>query len=115
MDKPFIYRHWNDPDLAFEELGKDNALETYRTLVEPSYADESGYKQPEWEWRKRYVMYRDRYRCLNCGKRKFEGELVVHHTEHLSWKLPSPNRLEKLKTLCRWCHKKEHPDKFMRC
>jgi hypothetical protein len=53
MDKPFIYRHWNDPDLAFEELGEDNALETYRTLVEPSYADESGYKQPEWEWRKR--------------------------------------------------------------
>lgn len=66
------------------------------------------YKSKEWKQTREYILRRDNYLCVRCGKPAEE----VHHIIHLS---PSniddpsvtmdPNNL---RSLCRECHFDEH-------
>lgn len=51
------------------------------------------------------VLQRDGYTCQNCGVRKQERELEMHHVEMRS--KGGPDILENLVTLCLECHDRE--------
>ena len=55
----------------------------------------------KWQWTRRKVFERDGWRCQRCGKR---GRLECHHLDGVEHG-HDPDRLT---TLCRWCHIKEH-------
>ena len=68
------------------------------------------YKSPEWEKVRSYVMMRDKFKCVKCGKPAKE----VHHIKHLTpdniwdpWIALNPDNLA---SLCRDCHFEEHKE-----
>lgn len=66
------------------------------------------YNSPEWEKTRQYVLARDKYKCVKCGKPAEE----VHHKKHLTpdnihdpWIALNPDNLA---SLCKDCHFAEH-------
>ena len=68
----------------------------------------SFYNSKEWELTREYILKRDNYLCVNCGKPAEE----VHHKKHLS-----PENIndvsvtmnpKNLVSLCKNCHFEEH-------
>lgn len=68
----------------------------------------SFYHSKEWMNTREYIMKRDNYLCVNCGKPAEE----VHHIIHISPKnIDDPTvtlNPDNLKSLCRDCHFEEH-------
>ncbi|MFQ5881363.1 MAG: HNH endonuclease signature motif containing protein [Candidatus Methylomirabilales bacterium] len=56
---------------------------------------------PDWEWRRRRVMERERFRCVECGQ---PGSLV-HHKRSLAE--GGDHSLSNLRLLCRPCHERQ--------
>ena len=68
----------------------------------------SFYNSKEWELTREYILKRDNYLCVNCGRPAEE----VHHKKHLS-----PENIndvsvtmnpKNLVSLCKNCHFEEH-------
>ena len=66
------------------------------------------YNSPEWEKTRQYVLARDKYKCVKCGRPAEE----VHHKKHLTpdnihdpWIALNPDNLA---SLCKDCHFAEH-------
>ena len=68
----------------------------------------SFYKSKEWEQTRDYILKRDKYLCVKCGKPAEE----VHHKKHLT-----PDNIgdvsitmnpDNLISLCKDCHFQEH-------
>lgn len=56
---------------------------------------------PRWQKCRLLVLQKDDFKCTLCGDR--ETELHIHHEEYSGepWEAP----IDKLKTLCKHCHK----------
>jgi 5-methylcytosine-specific restriction endonuclease McrA len=56
---------------------------------------------PRWQKKRLEILNRDNFKCTLCGDK--ETELHVHHEEYSGdpWEAP----VDKLKTLCKHCHK----------
>lgn len=66
------------------------------------------YDSKEWDKVRQYVLMRDRYKCVICGRPAQE----VHHVEHLTpsniWDVNISLNPANLKSLCRDCHFEQH-------
>lgn len=56
-----------------------------------------------WNQIRQYVLKRDNYTCVICGKSK--GRLYVHHKTYKRW---SKENMSDLVTLCYACHEDIH-------
>ena len=54
------------------------------------------------------VKRRDRYQCLQCGRREPEVILQVHHNIYIRGKAPWDYLLSDCRTLCKGCHARVH-------
>jgi len=65
----------------------------------------------QWQEKRKSILYRDGYKCRNCGKR---NELQVHHRQYhinsrTGYKLhPWQYHNKYLITLCKYCHELGH-------
>lgn len=64
-----------------------------------------------WYTLRTFVLMRDNYKCVECGKRakrrsEVYGTFDVHHKIPIS--AGGSNHLSNLSTVCRACHKKHH-------
>jgi HNH endonuclease len=110
VKRPFTYEEFWNPELAFERLGRNQALAIYVAEVEPLYVNDNlnGGLPKDWLWRKAYVYYRDGERCQVCGRFRpwvWDAHHVTHRGEG------GNHAIENLILLCRKCHSDEHPDK----
>ena len=66
------------------------------------------YKSKEWDKVRNYVLMRDKYKCVICGRPAQE----VHHKEHLSpdniWDVTVTLNPDNLISLCKDCHFEQH-------
>ena len=56
----------------------------------------------QWQDTRKAVLYRDHYKCRNCGATRY---LTVHHKTYSRF---GHERLSDLITLCRRCHREVH-------
>jgi hypothetical protein len=66
------------------------------------------YNKKEWKEFRDNVIESDGYKCVSCGREKFEVTLQVHHKVYFKGKLPWEYGTENCETLCKGCHAAEH-------
>jgi len=63
-------------------------------------------KHPKWQKKRLEILQRDDFTCVLCGEK--EVTLHVHHVSYKYGYEPWDYPDNKLKTLCEYCHKREH-------
>ena len=122
MEMPFSYLHFNNPELACAELGRQNAESIYLNQVEYLYQNYRGYP-PDWKWRIYFAKKHAHGQCQRCqDKRSLTQRTKRRHDTHHIFRVgeivsgkkifdhtfgPGGN----LQYLCDECHQDEHPDK----
>ena len=75
-----------------------------KAMTKSQYAKQL--QRPEWKAKRLEILERDGNKCVKCGETK---RLHVHHLSYTkgrdAWEYPNDN----LVTLCRGCHRAEHP------
>ncbi len=62
-------------------------------------------KEEKWNKKRREILFRDKYKCLNCKSELF---LQVHHKVYINGRLPWEYSNSQLVTLCDTCHSELH-------
>lgn len=86
---------------------KSGALFICKNVMARDFA-KSFYRSKEWQQTREYILKRDYYLCVRCGKPAEE----VHHKQHLSPENIGDIKItlnpDNLESLCRDCHFEEH-------
>lgn len=63
----------------------------------------------EWNIVKKQVKRRDKYCCVDCGKKQLKGSgAIVHHTHYDAWGSGGQEEIASCVYLCKKCHSKRH-------
>lgn len=79
----------------------------HKIAADPKMPKAEQYNHPNWQRLRNCIMDRDNYTCTRCGNK--QEQLHVHHLRYnqngFIWDVEPKD----LKTICKSCHKKEHP------
>lgn len=67
----------------------------------------------DWEYRRMFVYFRDGGKCTECNQWVDELDFEAHH-HPVTRGQGGDDKADNLKTICRPCHRKQHPQVQLR-
>ena len=102
-------KYWevNNPKYGFKK-GRVPENKGKPPEQQPRYKDGRSFKRGrDWEKQKNKCYKRDKYACVDCGRKQSDGWTIQCH--HLvDYDKTQDNRLSNLITICIGCHAKRH-------